>query len=588
MKRQETTMSSTQKLPSPDDAQYNLFGGVPASTDAPLLQTAVNSGRRFVTGDARAIFLGTTRLEEHLKRSGQHAPFTVARLLGEQDWQAFEQRYAATGRAPYAPQLMAGLILYGVMQGVHSLRELERMARLDLGCMWVTGGIAPDHANIGRFIVLHEASLTQDFFESLTRSILKATGSGSARLAGDGTVIEAACSHYNLLKEEAVKARATAARKAVERTPQDLAAQQEQERSTQCQEIFEQRQAARRDNGKGSETLRISGSEPEAMVQRLKRGRGFAASYKPSVLANEDRIITAFALDPSSETKVIAPMLDQSARVTGEHAQELLLDAGYFDDEVIDATLERDISLLCPDGQWPAKTKEDGLYHKSAFSYDPHSDTYRCPAGQTMIPISRCGETPRTRAHSVYAASSCADCKLRANCTKAIQERRIKRYPEDEQREALRLVMRHRQARRIFSQRKAIVEPVFSGLREQQGLDRFRRRGLKAVKREFALHVMAYNLARAVALLRALFFLFYAALRSLRGAACAFPCSMLRFARLRLQPSPFTLSMPDVIAKKSFATASSGRGVKGADREAVVAFRLKNTLNCPFASRSNL
>jgi hypothetical protein len=28
--------------------------------------------------------------------------------------------------------------------------------------MWVTGGIAPDHANIGRFIVLHEDSLTQD------------------------------------------------------------------------------------------------------------------------------------------------------------------------------------------------------------------------------------------------------------------------------------------------------------------------------------------------------------------------------------------------------------------------------------------
>ena len=66
-----------------------------------------------------------------------------------------------TGRAPYAPQLMVGLILYGVMQGVHSLRKLERLARLDLGCLWVTGGIAPDHANIGRFIVLHEAVLTR-------------------------------------------------------------------------------------------------------------------------------------------------------------------------------------------------------------------------------------------------------------------------------------------------------------------------------------------------------------------------------------------------------------------------------------------
>lgn len=41
--------------------------------------------------------------------------------------------------------------------------------------------------------------------------------------------------------------------------------------------------------------MSINASEPEAMVQRLKLGRGFAASYRPSVLANEDRIITALA-----------------------------------------------------------------------------------------------------------------------------------------------------------------------------------------------------------------------------------------------------------------------------------------------------
>ncbi len=62
------------------------------------------------------------------------------------------------------------------------------------------------------------------------------------------------------------------------------------------------------------------------------------------------------------------------------------------------------------------------------------------------------------------------------------------------------LVMQHPQARRIFSQRKAIVEPAFSALR-RKGLDRFCRRGLQAVRRESALYILAYNLARAVALL---------------------------------------------------------------------------------------
>lgn len=497
-------MSTTKKTALPDDVQFKLFGDMPCRLDKPFLKTAFNSGRRFITGDPRAIFLGTARLEEYLRQSGQVDAFTVADLLDQQDWRAFEDRYAATGRAPYAPRLMLGLILYGVMHGVHSLRELERLSRLDLGCMWITGGIAPDHAIIGRFIVLHEESLTNDLFVSLTQSVLKATGSKSARLAGDGTVIEAACSHYKLLKSEAVKERAEAASCALTNNPEDPVVRQEQQTSAECLKIFEEREKARKRSGRTTETLAISGTEPEAMVQRLKRGRGKAASYKPSVLANPDRIITAMALDPSSETKVIAAMLDQSLRVVGIQPEELLLDAGYFDDGVIAATLERDISLLCPEGQAPGVTKESKVFHKSTFAYDPCSDTYRCPAGQVLILLKTCAATPSKRAHGMYGTSACGDCTMRARCTKTAK-RRIARHPEDVQRDGLRQVMQQPQVRSIFGQRKAMVEPVFSHLRGQQGLNRFRRRGMKAVKREFALHVMAYNLSRAVALLRAIF-----------------------------------------------------------------------------------
>lgn len=495
-------MSTAQKIASPDDQQFDLFGGRPSGMTRPL-RTAVGSGRRFVTGDARSIFIGTVRLEEYLKQAGQTAPFTVADLLDKQDWSPFEARYAATGRAPYAPRLMLGLILYGVMQGVHSLRELERLARLDLGCMWVTGGIAPDHANIGRFIALHEDSLTADFFESLTRSILAMRGvRSSSRLAGDGTVIEAACSHYKLLKAEAIKARVEAARLAAANNPDDLAAQQELAVSEQCLDILEARQQARRRSGSDADGVAISGSEPEAMVQRLKRGKGTAASYKPSVLANQDRIITALTVHPSSETKVVANLLDQSARVTGAQAEELLLDAGYFDDGVIAATLERDVGLLCPDGQAPGVSKNSKVFPKASFQYDAATDTYRCPAGQTLIFLKHYDATPKKRAHALYGTKACGDCPLRPKCT-TTAKRRIQRYPEDTQRDALRLVMQQDRIRHIFSQRKAMVEPVFSHLRGQQGLTRFRRTGLHAVKREFALHVIAYNLARAVALARA-------------------------------------------------------------------------------------
>lgn len=496
---------TASKITSPNNPQFSLFGDVPSPTKDLKLKTAADSGRRFVCGDAEAIFIGPTRLREYLQQAGQKAPFIVADLLDEQDWRTFENRYASTGRAPYSPRAMLGLILMGVMQGLSSLRELERLARLDLGCMWVTGGITPDHANIGRFIVLHEESITQGFFESITRSILRKTGADSTRLAGDGTVIEAACSHYNLLKEEALKKRAAAAAKENEDKDGDDDGSQPSHNETQMLEIFEQRKSARKRSGRSADTLSISPTEPEAMVQRLKRGKGLAASYKPSVLANESRVITAMEVDPSSETKVIGAMLDQSARVVGTHAQELLLDAGYFDDGVIAATLERDVSLLCPDGQLPGIPKNCKVFPKSSFHYDSSTDTYRCPAGAVLKLIKSSPGTASTREHGLYATDACTTCASRTSCTK-MKRRRIKRHVQDEQRDALRQVMQQKQVLNIFSKRQAMVEPVFSHLRGQQGLHRFRRRGLKAVKREFALHVLAHNMSRAVALLRALFF----------------------------------------------------------------------------------
>ena len=376
-----------KKTGMPDEQQFQLFGGVPERSDPLHLRTAVESGRRFVTGDPRKIFIGTTRLEDYLHQSKQTAPFEIAKLLDALDWREFEARYAPTGRAPYCPRRMLGLIIYGVMQGIHSLRDLERLSLLDLGCMWITGGIGPDHTNIGRFIVTHEDSLSQSFFESLTRQILKLTGSTSERVAGDGTVIEAACSHYHKIKAEAIRARAEAAKSAIEKNPDDPDAQNEKADSDRYVKVLDEREASRKRSGSSLATLVISATEPEAMVQTAKRGRGTAASYKPSIRANENRIITALALDPSSETKVVAEMLDQNRRVTGTETTEVLLDAGYFENGVIAATLERDISMLCPDGRKPGELKQGAVYPKSQFVYDEASDSYRCPVGQLLTKL---------------------------------------------------------------------------------------------------------------------------------------------------------------------------------------------------------
>jgi hypothetical protein len=70
-----------------------------------------------------------------------------------------------------------------------------------------TGGITADHANIDRLIVLQEQSLTQELFESLTKSILQAIAAYHTTTAA----------------------------------PDGPSAQREQERSKRCLELFAQR-----------------------------------------------------------------------------------------------------------------------------------------------------------------------------------------------------------------------------------------------------------------------------------------------------------------------------------------------------------
>jgi len=193
----------------------------------------------------------------------------------------------------------------------------------------------------------------------------------------------------------------------------------------------------------------VSLTEPEAAIQLQKRGRGFAPAYTPSALANEARLIVAHAIDPTSETRVIGELLDQSERVVPETQRELLLDAGYFDDGVIEATLARDVSLLCPPK--PSTTdKVGGLYHKSQFAYDADQDVYLCPAGQRLRRISHARASARSREQFIYACDHCAACPQRTACTRSTQERRIKRYPEDEVRLALQQVMPPRVPRTSF------------------------------------------------------------------------------------------------------------------------------------------
>jgi hypothetical protein len=98
-----------------------------------------------------------------------------------------------------------------------------------------------------------------------------------------------------------------------------------------------------------------------------------------------------------------------------------------------------------------------------------------------------------------YATPACRSrCTLRANCTAGI-ERRIKRWEHEEVVDAMQERLdRWPDAMRV---RRRTVEHVFGTLKDWMGRSHFKTRTLTNVGTEASLHILAYNIKRAIALL---------------------------------------------------------------------------------------
>lgn len=481
----------------PQTAQGSLFSDSLPEQSAPK---PLSPTIEFLNPPPEAIFIGEAPLRQYLRQNGLTWVLRLRRLLEKSDLSGFISAYDPQGRKAIHPVVMLGLIVYGILQRQWSLRDLESLARRDVGAWWLCGGLQPDHSTIGKFIQLHRAVLSEQYFVDLTRLLVKKLRLPAGEVAGDGTVMEAAASRYRALQAEAAQ-QAAAEAKAAARAD-DAAAQAQVEQAAQAAALAEERVDRCRQKGSNPNGVKVSLGEPEAVYQPRKDGaRRF--SYKPSVLANAERLIVGQHVHPSNENASLTPMLDQYQSLFESYPLRTLLDGSYHNAEVLGLFVKLELDLLCPPGkadrgQWQ-KQSRTGKFHKNDFVYDEEREVYCCPAGHALRVVQQ-GKNRFGLAYRQYGGAPCRDCPFRERCTTAKGGRTIKRFDGDEWKEAMAQVLAHERARRCYGHRKEYVEPVFAELRERQGLTRFHRRGLTGARVEFSLHVIAYNLKRSISL----------------------------------------------------------------------------------------
>jgi transposase len=461
----------------------------------------------FLEADPRELFIGAQRLEAYLDANGLGWVLRLAALLKELDYSALVRAYCPTGRRALHPRTLLGLIVYGILSRQWSLRELEGLARRDLGAWWVCGGHQPDHSTIGKFIQLYAEILTEEFFVGLVKSLANKLRLGPSTVAGDGTVIEAAASRYRLLRAEAVIGAALETRAAAEADPSEPQLARKARAAQEAAALLQERMRRRR--WRVPEDTELSLREPEAVLQPRKDGVS-RPSYKPSAMVHEAGLIVGQHVDPTNERAAVEPMLEQHQAAFGRLPPTVLLDAGFASNSLFQLLVEAEIDVLCPTGRasgdddWERRQRWDSGFRKQAFRYISERDVYQCPVGRELI-FSHWSADSHGRRYARYRGTRCDDCPLRERCTADRDGRTLKRYVGEELKELMAEVLSQPAARARYRRRAAIVEPLFAELRERQGLRRFHRRGLKSVRAEFALHCIAFNLKKAMAQLLIVF-----------------------------------------------------------------------------------
>jgi transposase len=433
---------------------------------------------------------------------------------------------SATGRPGYQPATLLKIYVYGYLNRIHSSRRLERESHRNVELIWLTGRLMPDFKTIADF--------RKDNRQAIRRVCLEFVGVcrelelySATLVAIDGSKFKAVNSRDKNFTRKSVKRRLKRTQANIDRYLAKLDAVDQEEPEIRAVTAKELKQKiasmeAKMEELQGYEAeveahpdKQVSLTDPDARSM-MKAGGGSTVGYnvQTAVDSKHHMIVAHEVTNATTDRSQLSSMAvqakealtapaQQQTTADGEEDQEaepkqelmMVADPGYYKGEEIVECYEGGIKVLVPKVDTSGK-RAKGQYTRSDFIYDAKQDEYVCPAGQRMR-HSFTTEEKGKKLH-VYMTRHCSSCPLRAKCTTG-KERRIKRWEKEHILEAAEAELKkHPEAMR---QRKKLVEHPYGTIKHWMGSTHFLMKRLPNVQTEMSLHVLAYNLRRAINIL---------------------------------------------------------------------------------------
>lgn len=492
------------------------------------------SKRKFVHPNRDQVLLLPPDLSEWVKED--HFARFLARLLESLDFTAFYEAYegvhqSSSGRPPFSPDLMLGLIFYSMTKGVLSSRLMEELAYSDVGARYLTGNIQPDHSCIARFRARHTESMKGIFSQlvllchqagliSLQNVALDSTvcvgnvGAGTTRSKDqlDEAWQRAKAKAQELLdKLEAADSEDKELQKRLKR--QHSEAQGKADRIRQALDFIQARSSEASGESTPEGEVESSYDDQKAAIgQRIRDARlarSLTGAKLAEIVGSKRRAISDIE---RGKSPVSTSMVERLASELGLPADELRLSPRPKISKNRRHTRPHSINITdrdCYVTHKPGKGLRSGYLGQIAVDskhqivIDAHISKANSDQEYPVIFIEKCeerfGKGPDiATADSNYMSKRNIECFENHNVDAylAVATDKGKSPNSDPRIRAMREKLEAPEGKKVYATRAGVVEPVFSRIASQLGFSRLLYRGLPKVTSEWFQVTTAYNLLR--------------------------------------------------------------------------------------------
>jgi transposase len=446
----------------------------------------------FVEVDRQTLYLLPPSIQDWLPE--KHLARFVVEIVEQINLQPLKASYCGRGSQPYNPEMLVALLFYGYATGVFSSRKLERSTYDSVAFRYIAANKHPDHDTIAEFRKRFLPQLKTIFVEILTiahqMKVLKL-----GKVSIDGTKVEANASKHKALSyghacklEAQLEAEVAELLQKAESAdaadipdgmdiPAELSIRHERieaikqakaeierraaERYAEEQRIYEAKLAERakkeQETGKkaggkkpqpptaGPTTKdQVNLNDSESRIMPISGG-GFEQAYNAQAGVDTETllIVTTHVSQAPNDKRELEPALVNLKQLPQElgTVTDILADNGYFSEDNV---------TLCEDNQVTSY-----IAVKRDSHHPPLMERFDEPA-----PLPDKANTVDTMKH-----------RLKTKSGKA-----------------------------VYATRKSTIEPVFGIIKSVMGFRQFLLRGLEAVKGEWDLVCIGFNLKRLYAL----------------------------------------------------------------------------------------